>query len=121
MTYKQSTGELFNGGGALLGRGYSGNGPALNDPGSDHIHDHGPIPRGQFTIGAPTNEKGPLTLPLTPIPAPDLSWLHGRAGFLIHGDNAAMNHTASEGCIIMGHDVRAGIAAGGDRHLVVVA
>jgi hypothetical protein len=38
----------------------------------------------------------------------------------MHGDNQAMNHTASHGCIIMPHSVRAMVAASNDRTLTVV-
>ena len=46
---------------------------------------------------------------------------YGRDGFLIHGDNTAMNHTASHGCIILPRIVRAGIDASDDKVLEVVA
>ena len=44
-----------------------------------------------------------------------------RSGFMIHGDNAAANHTASEGCIILSRTTRNMIAASDDDTLVVVA
>jgi hypothetical protein len=47
--------------------------------------------------------------------------MHGRGSFLIHGDNAAMNHTASDGCIIMARPIRETIDASRDRELQVVA
>lgn len=34
----------------------------------------------------------------------------GRSGFLIHGDNSKGDHSASEGCIILGPKVREEIA-----------
>lgn len=36
--------------------------------------------------------------------------MFGRSLFRMHGDNAAMNHTASDGCIIMGLAVRLEVA-----------
>ncbi len=39
--------------------------------------------------------------------------MHGRDGFLIHGDNQV--HDASNGCIILAHDLREKIAASKDR------
>jgi hypothetical protein len=47
--------------------------------------------------------------------------MFGRSGFFIHGDNQAMNHTASEGCIILPHAARIAIASSGDRGLRVIA
>ncbi len=47
--------------------------------------------------------------------------MFGRDGFLIHGDNMAMNHTASEGCIILGRPIREQIADSADRVIVVTA
>ena len=38
---------------------------------------------------------------------------HGRSGFLIHGDNSKGDKSASEGCIILGPDVRKAIADSG--------
>jgi hypothetical protein len=43
----------------------------------------------------------------------------GRAGFLIHGDNTAMDHTASHGCIILPRATRLTIDASDVRALVV--
>jgi hypothetical protein len=36
--------------------------------------------------------------------------MFGRGDFLIHGDNSEGNFSASEGCIILAHDVRVKIA-----------
>ena len=44
---------------------------------------------------------------------------HGRDGFLIHGDNPALNGSASEGCIILGKPLRELIAASTDKDLNV--
>jgi hypothetical protein len=118
MTYKQSTGELSDSTDVLMGIGYAGNGPGLNNPDYQNVHNVGPLPQGFYTIGAPTTEKGPLTMPLTPDPG---NRMYGRAGFLIHGDNHLMNHTASEGCIVLPNDVRQGISNGDDKWLEVVA
>jgi hypothetical protein len=47
--------------------------------------------------------------------------MFGRSGFLIHGDNAEMNHTASDGCIILSHDIREQIDESEDRVLIVTS
>jgi len=49
--------------------------------------------------------------------------MHGRDGFMLHGDNSAGNHTASEGCIIQNHATRAYVrvkATEGDDRLEVI-
>jgi hypothetical protein len=38
--------------------------------------------------------------------------MYGRAGFLLHGDNAALNNTASEGCIIIPPQCRTAVPVG---------
>jgi hypothetical protein len=117
-TYNRSNGALSRGG-ALVATGYSGNGDGLNNPSMSTIHDVGPIPAGKWFISSPFIDpgKGPLVMRL--IPADDTqTW--GRGGFLIHGDNVEMDHTASEGCIILGHDVRQQIAMSGDDELEVI-
>lgn len=79
-------------------------------------HNLGPIPRGAYSISEPydTTEHGPFVLRLTP----DLgNEMFGRAGFLMHGDNAT--HDASQGCIIMPRAVRDQVAASGDKEIEV--
>ena len=61
---------------------------------------------------------GPMSMRLTPQDGTDT---FGRDGFLIHGDNQDMNHTASHGCIILPKIIRAAISASGDHVLEVVA
>lgn len=123
LTYCQSTGVLTNdeGGGVHpMGIGYSGNGPGLNNGEMEADHDVGPIPVGRWRIGPPLDpidHLGPLAMPLTPEEGTDTL---GRSGFFMHGDNAAMNHTASHGCIIMGHTIREAVNNGSDRDLEVV-
>jgi len=46
---------------------------------------------------------------LTPIEGTDT---FGRSGFMVHGDNQALNHSASEGCIVAPRFIRDQIAAG---------
>ena len=89
------------------GTGYAGIGAGLNNSGMQEWST-GPLPQGSYSIGAPTHRKGPLTLPLTPLPGTNLQGRPG--GFLIHGDNSSHNHTASHGCIIQGPNVRQAIA-----------
>jgi len=105
--------------GSLLATGYSGHGDGVNNPAMQNVHDFGPIPQGVYTIGEPLDPPdhlGTLAMPLTPDPANEM---FGRSEFFIHGDNAAMNHSASDGCIILDHTARAAIFAGSDRGLTV--
>jgi len=118
-TYKQSTGELDRDG-AAVGAGYSGHGDGLNNPAMQDVHDVGPIPQGGWTIGPPVDPPdhlGPLALPLTHVSGDEF----GRSAFFIHGDNAQLNHSASDGCIILVRELRQQIVDSGDDDLQVVA
>ena len=118
--YQQSTGQLT---GTVTAEGYSGNGAGLNNPAMQQVHAVGPLPQGTYTIQPPHADPkvGPIAMRLVPAPANDM---FGRGDFLMHGDNAAMNHTASEGCIILPKAARIAIGAAvlaGDTQLSVVA
>jgi hypothetical protein len=119
-TYHQTTGELYDAAGTLIGTGYSGSPAGKNDPEKQSIPDVGPIPRGTYTIGEPfdSSSHGPYAMHLTPNPANEM---FGRDGFLMHGDSAEHPGAASEGCIIMPPAVRHAVWQGGDHALTVVA
>lgn len=108
-TYSQSSGVITHNGTAI-GRGYSGRGEGVNNPAMQNVAMVGPCPQGIYSIGqAHTEPKlGPVAMRLTPAANNEM---FGRAGFFIHGDNVADDHTASEGCIIIERDIRTGIAA----------
>ena len=119
--YEQSSGKFHNPVGSVICIGYSGHGVGLDNPADQDIPDVGPIPQGDWEIGPFFDDpggKGPIVAHLTPLPGTDTA---GRSGFMIHGDNSAMNHTASEGCLILPHPIRAQIAASLDRVLRVTA
>lgn len=119
--YSQSTGKLINPSGSLVGIGYSGRGEGLNNPAMQNVLDVGPIPQGRWTIGAFFNDpggKGPLVGRLLPLQGTET---FGRSGFMLHGDNEAMNHTASEGCIVLARINREQILACNDCLLIVTA
>lgn len=105
-----------------MGVCYSGNGAGLNNTQMQNVFRVGPIPVGMYTIGkfyddAPgPNSKGPVVADLEP---DEDNVMYGRSGFMIHGDNKAMNHTASDGCIIAPRFLRACIADSNDNRLVV--
>jgi hypothetical protein len=117
--YQQSTGKLFNPAGDWIGTGYSGNGAVLDNPAAEAVVGHGPIPAGLWTIGPAETvpHLGPLAMALAPADGTDT---FGRSEFFIHGDNAAMDHTASCGCIVLGRADRQQIAATHDRSLKVI-
>lgn len=124
--YKQTTGELMLMGAdgtpaVALGVCYSGRGDGLNNPAMQYTPDVGPIPQGTYTIGEAFEHPvaGPVCMRLTPDGA---SRTHGRSGFMLHGDNCEMDHTASEGCIIAALEIRQAVSAardGGVDQLVV--
>jgi len=117
--YHQKNGGIYRDG-ALVGLGYSGINDGLDNPAEQNVADVGPIPVGTYDIGeAFTHPQcGPMSMRLTPQDGTDT---FGRDGFLIHGDNQDMNHTASHGCIILPKIIRAAISASGDHVLEVVA
>lgn len=119
-TYQQSTGRFTEANGNLIGVGYSGNGQGLNNPEMQAVAMHGSLPQGDYEIGpALTHAKlGILAMALTACAGQPV---FGRSGFFIHGDNQAMNHTASEGCIILPHVARVAISGSSDRKLRVIA
>jgi hypothetical protein len=116
--YSQSTGKLINPAGSCVGYGYSGHGVGLDNPAQQAVADVGPIPAGQYEIGSffDDPEKGPIVARLTPLPGTDT---HGRDGFMIHGDNEAIDHSASHGCVILPRVVREQVMASNDRTLTV--
>jgi hypothetical protein len=119
--YSQSTGELTSPSGIILGIGYSGHGEGLNNPAKQDEHNVGPIPQGQWSIGEFFDDlggKGPVVAHLAP---GDGTATFGRSGFMIHGDNKQVNHTASHGCVILGRTIRQIISASGVRSLEVAA
>ena len=118
-TYRQSTGELSSNG-ELLESLTADAGVGLNNPALQDVANVGPLPQGSYRIGAPYTDptRGPLVMHLVPAAA---NLMFGRAGFLIHGDNAQLNHTASEGCIVLARTFREVIALSADRQLTVIS
>lgn len=118
--YEQKSGRLLHDG-AVIGIGYSGHGVGLNNHAMQDQHGVGPIPCGLYTIGDPLDPPdhlGPLAMPLTPDAGNEM---FGRSALFIHGDNAHLNHTASDGCLILPHGFRQQIADSDDDQLQVVS
>lgn len=119
--YEQSTGKFRNEDGAVLATCYAGNGEGLNNPAMQNQPMRGPLPQGFYTMTKilDSPHTGKRTIILEPDPT---NQMFGRDLFRIHGDNAAANHTASDGCIIMGGAAaRQHIWDGGDHRLQVIA
>ena len=119
--YEQSTGQLFNPEGELVARGYSGHGSGLNNPAMQAVHDIGPIPQGEYAIGPFFDDlggKGPIVAHLVPCVG---TQTFGRSGFMIHGDNAQGDRSASHGCVILSRAVRSAIRDSSDEVLQVAA
>lgn len=119
--YSQTTGMMRRDSG-WSAQGYSGHHNGVNNAALQACSNVGPIPQGTYTISKPYTdpEKGPVVMRLTPDPE-NTMW--GRAGFLIHGDNAQANQSASEGCIILPRVARefiGRVVGGGDNRLTVV-
>lgn len=113
FVYSQSTGRFYDGTNpersVLMGIGYSGSGSDRNNPRSQSMPRRGPIPRGVYTVDRAKDHPrlGPISIPLIPWPT---NQMFGRSAFLIHGDNAKGDGSASEGCIILGRNIREEIA-----------
>lgn len=118
FTYEQSTGRMLHDG-AEIGVGYSGRGDGKNNPDMEDVQGVGPIPRGQWRIGAAYQHPhlGPVVMNLDPMGFNP----YGRSAFRIHGDSISHPGEASDGCIILPRPVRQMIASSSDKVLMVVA
>ena len=108
--YEQDTGRLYGPDGLLLAIGYAGgdggNRPdGVNNHKLQNVHNVGPLPCGTYTLGTPVegSHLGPFAIPLEPDANNEM---FGRSGFYCHGDTQALNHSASDGCIILPHHIR---------------
>jgi hypothetical protein len=116
--WKQRAGELWTGENCIA-KGYSGHGEGVNNPDMQEVVKVGPIPRGKYRmVGLATdNHTGPYSIILQPEPGTNT---FGRSGFRIHGDNQQMNHSASEGCIILPPTIRHLLWESDDHEIEVV-
>ncbi len=119
--YEQATGKLYRGDVDLIGTGYSGQPPRVNDTSAEAIRDVGPCPRGRYTVGQahPDGDLGPVVMNLTPVAPFDAL---GRTDLRIHGDSLKRPGYASHGCIVLGRAIRdrmADAVADGDNLLEV--
>jgi len=118
--YKQKSGDLFHAD-ALVATGYSGFGPAKNDPAQQSKPGLGPIPQGAYLIGSESDDDfkhGPVALHLLPLTA---TQTFARSGFMVHGDSKDHPGAASHGCIIVERHIRELMRDGHDKLLVVLS
>lgn len=83
---------------------YAGNGKWKNDPASQNVHDHGPLPQGTYTMSPQILRPhlGPA-IALTPSPSNNM---FGRSSFYIHGLDSRFLNDSSDGCICCGPNIR---------------
>jgi Tlde1 domain len=117
-TYVVNTGQMFHHG-ELIGTGYSGHELGLNNSDLEEHSNVGPIPRGNYTVSPFYHDpvKGPMAAHLI---AEHPENMFGRYGFMIHGDNGKLDHSASHGCIVISRIVRMFMALSGDTKLEVI-
>lgn len=108
--YVQSTGALYRPDGSWCSNGYAGHGDGRNNPVMQEVSNVGPLPVGLYKLGEVTESKGPFTIRLEPDQG---NQMHGRSGFLIHGDTQA--HDASHGCIILDRITRVALSGEAQR------
>ena len=119
MIYSQLKGQLYTDDGVLIGTGYAGNGIYKNDPNSQCVMNHGPLPRGWYTAVSveDSQQTGPFSIILVPDEGNEI---FGRSGFRMHGDNLSDPGNGSDGCIVMPRTVREQFWNGKDHRISVV-
>lgn len=124
-TFAIIPGKIFDPSGAFVSPAYAGgnvgkNPDGVNNPADEGLKNIGPLPEGLYTCGEPVehSQLGAFAIPLHPDPSNDMQ---GRGGFYLHGDTAALNHSASEGCIIAPRPTRNAVWASPDHQIQVVA
>lgn len=100
---------MFRPDGTLAGTGYAGgncgkNPEGINNPAMQGVKDIGPLPEGFYTFGDLV-EEGELGLYYFALNPDDSNDMLGRGDFYCHGDTS-IPRRASEGCIVIAHDVR---------------
>ncbi len=118
----QSTGQVTDDQGNVVGQGYAGHGAGVNNPALQNVPMVGPLPQGTYTIGPQrdnrTNNGRVLSGSMRLTPAPD-NQMYGRAGFLIHGPHSNDHQDSSDGCPVLNKAIRDQIAHSGDNILKV--
>ena len=110
--YEQSTGyfaildDLYPRGEGVLYQceGYAGRDNGRNNPALDHVRNVGPIPDGTYRVRLVKHRR--FRDPAFRLEPHITTIMHGRSGFLIHGDSAENPNNSSHGCIILGRPHR---------------
>jgi RHS repeat-associated protein len=118
----QSTGQITDNNGKVVGNAYAGNGQGLNNPAMQSVNSVGPLPQGTYAIGTQqdnTTHTGTVlrsSMRLTPNRANNM---FGRNGFLMHGPHANDNMDSSDGCPVTSRATRDLIGQSNDHILQV--
>lgn len=115
LVYHVSTGQMTLGNQVIANAG-SGLGNYRNDPNAQFMRNRGPIPVGEYVIGAEVNKPNlnGHAMSLTPVNGTNTG---GRDGFYLH----AVAHGQTEGCVGVGNQQTVDkIAAIGAKRLLVV-
>lgn len=118
IKYEIKTGNLWLDD-KLIGRGYSGHSLFLNDEQMTHMKSAGPIPKGLWHLADWEDHHKKLGNIVVHLVADLLTQTFGRSEFFIHGDNIKMDHTASDGCIILSESLRKMLKNSGQTLLTV--
>jgi hypothetical protein len=121
--FDQNSGRLYNPSGLHHATGYAGgnegkNPEGVNNHAAEAMKSIGPLPCGLYVMQEPVPQSklGPYAIPLLPATS---NKMFGRGDFYCHGDTPAMNHSASEGCIIMPNAIRHEMWESGDHQVMV--
>ena len=112
LNFSQSTGVVSTDSGAIVGKGWAGNGEGKNNPAMQEVHSVGPLPRGVYSVGQWEENHpglGPIVAHLTQIQGDAF----GRDAFYIHGPavNPSKYGQESKGCIVLPREYRLAVKA----------
>jgi len=101
---------MFRPDGTWAGAGYAGgnlgkNPEGINNPSMQGAKFIGPLPEGFYTFGVLIEKHQHLGLYVFALIPDATNTMFGRGDFYVHGDTQIPGH-ASEGCIVMRHNVR---------------
>ena len=99
-------------------RGYAGRDNGRNNPALDHVRNVGPIPAGTYRVFSVKHWR--FRDPVFALEPHITTIMHGRSGFLIHGDSAKNPGNASHGCIILERNHRDAVEFYAVDRLIVV-
>lgn len=129
LTYDARTGKMIRASGVLLGVGYAGADPdpsrkgepgeGVNRPDLDALKSVGPVPCGVYRIVGPPFQHPTAGRDVLRLAPDDGNDMHGRDGFLIHGEGHSPG-SSSQGCIILVNPLRWAIWNEGDHLLRVI-